>query len=217
VLQRSIDAGVSSRPPCRFEVLRVCWDPRAATASLETLPSPGSGGLKACAVVLDVGHNPPALAELAKMLARRFGGQPLRLVLGMSRDKDLGESLKLALRQPLVKHVHLVAAPHPRAAPPSQLLKAAQASADHANRRDPDNFFSVHEGAPGSVARGVRAAVAAAAGRGEVVVVCGSVFVMAEAREALGFKEPRDTPCIDEMAGSNTRSAAEHAASSASP
>ena len=33
----------------------------------------------------------------------------------------------------------------------------------------------------------------------EILVVCGSVFLMAEAREALGFQEPRDSDYISEI------------------
>jgi dihydrofolate synthase/folylpolyglutamate synthase len=39
----------------------------------------------------------------------------------------------------------------------------------------------------------------------EIVVICGSVFLMAEAREALGFDEPRDSDYISEMAGAGIR------------
>ena len=39
----------------------------------------------------------------------------------------------------------------------------------------------------------------------EILVVCGSVFIMAEAREALGFDEPRDSEYIAEMAGAGVK------------
>ena len=41
--------------------------------------------------------------------------------------------------------------------------------------------------------------------KGEILVVCGSVFLMAEAREALGIVEPRDSDYIAEMAGAGVR------------
>ena len=41
--------------------------------------------------------------------------------------------------------------------------------------------------------------------RNEVLVICGSVFIMSEAREALGFEEPRDSEYISEMAGAGVR------------
>lgn len=41
--------------------------------------------------------------------------------------------------------------------------------------------------------------------KNEILVICGSVFLMAEAREALGFDEPRDSDYISEMAGAGIR------------
>ena len=51
----------------------------------------------------------------------------------------------------------------------------------------------------------IASALALAAEGGEMVVVCGSVFLMAEAREALGYDEPRDSEYIAEVAGANLR------------
>ena len=45
---------------------------------------------------------------------------------------------------------------------------------------------------------------------GEILVVCGSVFLMAETREALGFDEPRDSEYITEMAGAGIRHSQEN-------
>ena len=39
----------------------------------------------------------------------------------------------------------------------------------------------------------------------EILVICGSVFLMAEAREALGFEEPRDSQYIAQVSGAGTR------------
>jgi dihydrofolate synthase/folylpolyglutamate synthase len=36
-------------------------------------------------------------------------------------------------------------------------------------------------------------------------VICGSVFIMADARETVGIVEPRDSAVISEMAGANLR------------
>ena len=41
--------------------------------------------------------------------------------------------------------------------------------------------------------------------KGEVLIICGSVFLMAEAREAIGINEPRDSNYIAEMAGAGIR------------
>ena len=40
---------------------------------------------------------------------------------------------------------------------------------------------------------------------GEILIVCGSVFLMPEAREALGIDEPRDSQYIEEVSGCHFR------------
>ena len=44
----------------------------------------------------------------------------------------------------------------------------------------------------------------------EILVICGSVFLMAEAREALGISEPRDSDVISELAGAGVRHSQEN-------
>jgi dihydrofolate synthase/folylpolyglutamate synthase len=122
-------------------------------------------------------------------------------------------------------HVYFVRAGHPRAAPPKMLEESARVAANAEVSDESETFirpssydeiFSTFDGDQ-SVTKGVNAAVAAAIRnsnhkdeRGEVVIVCGSVFIMAEAREALGFEEPRDSPAILEVAGSHLKSTEEH-------
>jgi dihydrofolate synthase / folylpolyglutamate synthase len=73
-----------------------------------------------------------------------------------------------------------------------------------------------------SVGDGVRAALSAAAaanagaeaqwqgeGQGEVVLVCGTFFIMGEARQALGLHEPMDSKVIAEVAGAHFRASQE--------
>ncbi len=64
----------------------------------------------------------------------------------------------------------------------------------------PESMFTKYED-DASITSGVRAALAAA--DDGVVVICGSVFIMAEAREALGIVEARDSAVIAEVAGSH--------------
>ena len=61
-----------------------------------------------------------------------------------------------------------------------------------------------------SVTRQIGIAKRMAIENGECLVVCGSVFLMAETREALGIDEPRDSDYIAEMAGAGVRYAQEN-------
>ena len=56
-----------------------------------------------------------------------------------------------------------------------------------------------------SITAQVKSGLRLAAEGNELLVVCGSVFLMAESREALGFDEPRDSQYIAEVAGANLR------------
>eukprot|EP00614_Pseudopedinella_elastica_P008502 CAMPEP_0172596638 /NCGR_PEP_ID=MMETSP1068-20121228/16468_1 /TAXON_ID=35684 /ORGANISM="Pseudopedinella elastica, Strain CCMP716" /LENGTH=509 /DNA_ID=CAMNT_0013395781 /DNA_START=186 /DNA_END=1715 /DNA_ORIENTATION=- len=232
-----IDRGVASRPPCRYQVLRV--DPQTTkrddlqggdTSNISPQPAQGQeSDPRRVEVVLDVGHNPPALTQLLAKLRRSYGaqgeqggtgdGRPLRFVLGMSRDKDMGDCMAQILTAPglKVQHIHLVEAEHPRAASPSSMLARAL------EMGLPEAAFTAHESGAGgeasSVSRGVQAAVREASaksasgagqeGEEEVVVVCGSVFIMADARETLGFDEPKDSDVIVEVAGQHLKNTQE--------
>jgi dihydrofolate synthase/folylpolyglutamate synthase len=209
--KRCMDVGVATRPPCRFEELAVSWDAAKRPAQWASVGCNESVGT-ATRVILDVGHNPPALTQLLSRLASSFPTQPLRFVLGMSRDKDVGECVRLILESLpnlRVSHIHFVAAKHPRAAPPSTMLQRVTDSQVRLPQGErTESLFSVHEGheEEGSVTAGIYAALNSACRANEsnqfeslssehkveeVVVVCGSVFIMAEARTALGFREPQ--------------------------
>jgi dihydrofolate synthase/folylpolyglutamate synthase len=232
-------AALQTSPPCRFERVRHA----------------GSG----TQVVLDVGHNPPALRCLVARLRAEFApGTAFRFVAGFSADKDLAVACALLLECAGgdVARVHFAAARHPRAVPaaaldavlaglgqggegadggggaaaggaPSSLglsqaerlaqLTAEAAGAAASRRVDdagedgaPDDYTSVVAEGEGGVGGAVAAALAAAATAEapEVVVVCGTVFMMADARAALGFDEPRDSDALLTVAGAHLKGAA---------
>jgi dihydrofolate synthase/folylpolyglutamate synthase len=121
----------------------------------------------------------------------------------MSSDKDLrlcGESLLEAVGGD-ASRIHLVEAAHPRAAKLEAMLGAAAGGRLSGARYD----FGRR-----SVTEQMADATRLARAGGEVLVVCGSVFLMAEAREALGIDEPRDSACIAEVAGAGFRHSQEN-------
>ena len=111
-------------------------------------------------------------------LERSFPGRPLRIVAGFSRDKDLGACLRLITGNAAFRHLHLVRASHPRAAITSELVGNVPPQ------------FQDDVSVESSVGSGVHAALGAA-NEDEILVICGSVFIMSAAREALGFHEPK--------------------------
>ena len=121
--------------------------------------------------VLDGAHTPAAAAALAETLATEMPGQQAVLVLGVSADKDLAALLHPLA--PIISAVIATQADHPRALP-AAALAAHLDCGDH----------------PLAVVPAVGAALTEAASRAGpagMVLVTGSLFVVASAREALGL------------------------------
>jgi dihydrofolate synthase / folylpolyglutamate synthase len=179
-----IQRGTSQRPPCRFELVQ--------------------GNEGAPSAILDVAHNPPAMDYLVRKLQTTYPGATFRIVVGMSSDKDMslcGASI-LQIVGGDASRIHFVEAAHPRAATLEEMLEATSLLNLNGAHYDLDDR---------SVTRQiVKAMELATSAKNEMLVVCGSVFLMAEAREALGFDEPRDSPYIAELAGAGVRHAQEN-------
>jgi len=119
-------------------------------------------------LLLDGAHNPPGAAALAAALEEEFPGTRWSLVFGAMGDKDVPAMLRVLL--PLADQVHATAAGSERALPASEV--AALAAAGGAASVTPHPT--------------VAAAVAVARAEGGPVLVTGSLYVVGEAREALG-------------------------------
>lgn len=115
-------------------------------------------------LVADGAHNRDSAEKLAATLREYFPGQPVTLIFGASSDKDVNGMLDELL--PLAARVIFTQAVHPRAQDPEELLARAKAA----------------EAIP-SVARALRHALQRAAPEA-VIVATGSLFVVAEVREA---------------------------------
>mmetsp|Transcript_12159 Transcript_12159/g.18851 ORF Transcript_12159/g.18851 Transcript_12159/m.18851 type:complete len:565 (-) Transcript_12159:117-1811(-) len=145
--------------------------------------------------LLDVAHNPPAMEYLIRKLIEQYPDKKYRFVVGMSADKDMGQCARSILDVTSPSSVHVVEAQHPRAAKIEDILEAAPVLKN-------EGLFDLEDR---SIMKQVHDALKIAKEKNEILVICGSVFLMAEAREALGFDEPRDSECIAEMAGANIR------------
>ncbi|WP_376789726.1 bifunctional folylpolyglutamate synthase/dihydrofolate synthase [Thermoflexus sp.] len=115
-------------------------------------------------LVLDGAHNDASATRLAETVAEVFPGRRWQLVFGISADKD--PLAILAPLQPLVAGIWLTRSRHPRAAAPQRLAEAARTL-----------------GLPGRIRSEVAHALEDALAEGGPVLVTGSLFVVAEARE----------------------------------
>jgi len=143
-------------------------------------------------VILDIAHNPPAMKTLIAKLQATYPDQEKRIVVGFSADKDLTQcsnALLSVVRNPSA--IHLVEAVNLRAAKIEKIIDA-----------DPKMGQSNFDVKDRSISVQVKLALTLAEKNNEILVVCGSVFLMSEAREALGIQEARDSKLITSVAGS---------------
>jgi folylpolyglutamate synthase/dihydropteroate synthase len=161
-------AGIQSRPPCRWE----------------------QHEMKGVQVVLDVGHNPAAVDSLMKKVQRDLitgKKKNVRVLYAMSRDKDVRTCLRSILTVVPGNCIHFAQSNNWRAMTGAQLndIYKEETGADMYNlgqdlslKETIDKVIHVaseEEHAPGAV------------------VICGTAYIMPEARAVLGVVEPRDS------------------------
>lgn len=193
ILPDTIDAGVKIRPPCRFEEMDIKVDEKTVR------------------VILDVAHNPQAIDYLIAKLRANYPTANQRIVVGMSADKDLKYCTNILLdyvSDP--SKLHLVEASHPRAASISSILEANPKLSDSHYEVPQADDLNKDGRDVSSVSTQVQKALKLATENNEMLVVCGSVFIMADARETLGIVEPRDSAVIAEVAGAGMRNSQEN-------
>ena len=158
---------------------------------------------KKVTLVLDVAHNPPAIARLVTLLQKKYPRKKYRFVCGFSADKDIANVMQQLTSITDQSRIHLVRANHPRGATLEE-INAALINSSRSNDSTPETFGSIS-----AVADGVEQAIVASRAcqdnedEQELVVICGSVFLMAEARQTLGFQDPIDSPALNAVAGSH--------------
>lgn len=139
---------------------------RAQLNSFEKIPP---------AIILDVGHNPDGLRRLFQDIKAQFPKNHIRVLFALSKNKDIVSCL-----QEIKKHAsafHLMEADNGR----SVYVETLQSKL-------------IEMGVPLSrvLLTDVKDAVIRAADSNEVLLICGSFFIMSSVRKALGFQEPCD-------------------------
>lgn len=118
-------------------------------------------------VIFDVAHNPEAIFYLLQVLHYFFPKKHLRFVLGFSKNKDYESCLELIA--PVATHMHLVQGNY-------RLVSASELSL--VLKDAPSSFYTCHQ----SIEEGVKAAFNFAFQANELTIVCGSFYIMQEAK-----------------------------------
>jgi len=120
-------------------------------------------------VVVDGAHNPAAAREVAAFARENWAGRRLRLVYASMRDKAIGEISHILF--PLAEEVYLTRPEVPRAATAEQILAATQIRPPRMVI-EPDPVQAL-------------AAARRAGTLGDVVLACGSLFLVGALKKAL--------------------------------
>lgn len=123
--------------------------------------------------ILDVAHNPQGLQRLFE----RVGGKKLPVICGLSNGKDLKASLETILQY--TDQLYLVSGNHER-------LESVEAL----KRIIPNRYTQAYPS--------VSSAIESIEPNGNPVIICGSFFIMAEARKSLGITEETDAKDLQE-------------------
>jgi len=141
-----------ARPRNRFEVLS---EPFGRSLGFKSFPP---------YVVLDVAHNPDALEHLFRAIALKLPSMPIRICIGMCRDKKLESCF--AILEKHASRIHVISGDHPRLASVNELLAVCPSATAAPQMED---------------------MIQEAAREGEILVFAGSFYIMPKIRKALNL------------------------------
>jgi dihydrofolate synthase / folylpolyglutamate synthase len=120
-------------------------------------------------VLMDVAHNPDAMEHLFRSISLKMPSLPIRTVVALTQDHDAKKILAIVEKHSKV--IHPISSTNARVLPIAELEKHLTST---------------------KRIQGVEEAIAWGAEKGEIVLFCGSFYMMAGVREALKFSDPRD-------------------------
>ena len=150
-------------PPCRFEKVPPA---NLARSPLKILSRPAQ-------VVLDVAHNPQGFERLVQRVRLEYPNRAIHFMVSFCRNKDIAQCAKAIF--PIATSIAIPRIGHYRLASPEYLLPYFERRQTRIDFPIPllESYLPELE-------------------RGDLLVICGSFFMMSSMREALGYLEPRD-------------------------
>lgn len=165
--REAIFKGITALPACRMEILEV--------------NSKKENQIISTRVILDVAHNPDGLFRLFESLRHKYPLENFRILFGLSKTKDIDGCLAILAKNG--SHFHLVEASNGRG------LSAKDLAVSMEKLGIPSQRFSIN----GGIKESVRIALEEASKKQEMLIICGTFFIMGEVRHALEINEPCDS------------------------
>lgn len=178
ILPEAIKKGIKALPPCRLETFT--QEDLLALSHHAPLPE---------AIILDVAHNPDGLKHLIKAVRKRYPKSNFRFVVGLSSNKDILGCLQIIKKEGTA--FHLIEGDNERAASKKLL----------ADKLANMGVSSVNIFCESSIRSAIYHAIELASQKNEIVIACGTFFIMREIRQALGLNEPQDPIDMNERIG----------------
>lgn len=185
ISKEALIEGLKKRPLCRMEEIPLSTLKKSPISSLATLSHLPSH------ILLDVAHNPDGVIHLLDALRRRFPAEKIYLLCGFSEDKEISPMLTQLLEASCGSVMS--AAPMARALSVESLLDLARSLSP----------YKPIEGRA-LLSDALCLAVSKAAEAKALLLICGTFFIMADIRAALGLYEERDANPLHESVNKKT-------------
>lgn len=162
----NIENILKKRPKCRFEIITK----RNSVGKLfQYFPK---------AVILDVAHNTEAFLSIKKALKKKFNVDKVRTILGISQDKDIEGCLDVIIS--FSSHIYCIEANNERSLSKERLY--------HYVLDEGYTNISMKK----NINETIYSAITDADKNNELLIICGSFFIMDDVKKALGIKVERD-------------------------
>jgi dihydrofolate synthase/folylpolyglutamate synthase len=170
----AIEEGLKVRPHCRFEVFV-----RSQLPKFQERAFPDE-------IILDVAHNADGLTNLFKAVRIKYGNRPLRVLFGLSKTKDI--PLCLVILNENAANFHVVEAQNGRGVPAKEIKELLFGEGTRAGEQFSEERICIDS----TITESLHHAIREAASQNQILIVCGTFFIMGEVRQALGLNEPQD-------------------------
>ena len=151
-------------------------------------------------IILDVGHNPHGLEKLMLTIKNEFPTSNLNVICGFSAHKDIAENIRTICS--FSKKIYFISPQHPRILS-FEDLKGFSLEFALQNYIYDKNLIEENEWTKGSVELNLILALINSffSREKEIIIICGSFFIMNDARKSLGYSEEEDPFELNEFSG----------------